>query len=227
MKSGVMSLNQIDAIDTLMAQYASGGLSAPASVLVEAHLEMKTDNRRFVNDLENVAGLSLEQVAPSDLTQRDDKLAAIFSSDSSAVTELSDDVATEAEREDGQPQLPLSLRRLIGMDVDDIPWRTKLPGFKEYELGEIDGCHVNMFWIRPGRTMPAHTHKGCELTIVLEGAFNDERGRFGAGDISIADASVEHRPTAENDRPCIGFAVLDEGVTLTGSWRQLVGDLIG
>jgi putative transcriptional regulator len=218
-----MSLNQIDAIDTLMAQYASGGLSAPASVLVEVHLEMKSDNRRFVNDLENVAGLSLEQVAPTDFAQRDDKLAAIFSSEPTVVTELSDD----ADLDDGQAKLPLSLRRLIGMDVDDIPWRTKLPGFKEYELGEIDGCHVNMFWIRPGRTMPAHTHKGCELTIVLEGAFNDERGHFGTGDISIADASVEHRPTAENDRPCIGFAVLDEGVTLTGSWRQLVGDLIG
>lgn len=219
-----MSLSQIDAVDTLMAQYASGGLSAPASVLVEAHLEIKPDNRRFVGDLETIAGLSLEQVAPSEVSDKANALAAIFASSPDSVADAGI-VAEEAG--DQQARLPLSLRKLIGMDVDDIPWRTKLPGFKEYDLGEIDGCHVNLFWIRPGRTMPAHTHKGCELSIVLEGAFNDERGRFGPGDISIADASVDHRPTAENDRPCIGFAVLDEGVTLTGSWRQRLGDLIG
>lgn len=218
-----MTLSQIDAVDTLMAQYASGGLSAPASVLVEAHLEIKPDNRRFVGDLETIAGLSLEQVAPTEIDNKSDALSAIFASSPDSVADVSDDT----DEQGSAARLPLALRRLIGMDVDDIPWRTKLPGFKEYDIGEIDGCHVNMFWIRPGRTMPAHTHKGCELSIVLEGAFNDERGRFGPGDISIADASVDHRPTAEDDRPCIGFAVLDEGVTLTGSWRQLVGDLIG
>lgn len=218
-----MSLSQIDAIDTLMAQYASGSLSKPASVLVEAHLELKTENRRFVGDLEAVAGVALEQVRPTRLTAPSDALSAIFAS-SPDNTFIDEDIV---QSEGNSFQLPMSLRRFVGHDVDNIPWRTKLPGFKEFDLGEIDGCHVNMFWIRPGRTMPAHTHKGWELSIVLDGAFNDERGRFGKGDISIADASVDHRPKAEKDRPCIGFAVLDDGVTLTGSWSQLVGDLIG
>lgn len=218
-----MSLNQIDAIDTLMAQYASGGLSAPASVLVEAHLELRTDNRKFVGELETIAGLALEQVVPSELEKRNDVLASIFASPADSVT----DVIEIPANDNDNFSLPSSLRRFVGLDVDDIPWRTKLPGFKEYDLGEIDGCHVNMFWIRPGRTMPAHTHKGCELSIVLDGAFTDERGRFGQGDISIADASVDHRPKAESERPCIGFAVLDDGLKLTGSFRQLVGDLIG
>lgn len=218
-----MSLNQIDAMDTLMAQYASGGLSKPASILVEAHLELKPENRKFVGKLEAVAGAVLEQVHPTELSTPSDALAAIFASSSDNIF-LDEDVV---QSDTNSFQLPQSLRRFVGHDVDNIPWRTKLPGFKEYDLGEIDGCHVNMFWIRPGRTVPAHTHKGYELSIVLDGAFTDERGRFGKGDISIADASVDHRPKAESDRPCIGFAVLDDGVKLTGSWRQLVGDLIG
>lgn len=206
-----------------MSQYASGALSKPASVLVEAHLELKPENRKFVGDLEAVAGLALEQASPSDLTMPSDALAAIFASSPDNIS-VDEDVV---QSEDSSFQLPMSLRRLVGHDVDNIPWRTKLPGFKEFDLGEIDGCHVNMFWIRPGRTVPAHTHKGYELSIVLDGAFTDERGRFGKGDISIADASVDHRPKAGSDRPCIGFAVLDDGVKLTGSWSQLVGDLIG
>mmetsp|Transcript_21074 Transcript_21074/g.25371 ORF Transcript_21074/g.25371 Transcript_21074/m.25371 type:complete len:195 (+) Transcript_21074:62-646(+) len=124
-----MTLSQIDAVDTLMAQYASGGLSAPASVLVEAHLEIKPDNRRFVGDLETIAGLSLEQVAPTELDKKSDALSAIFASSPDSVADVSDDT----DEQGSAARLPLALRRLIGMDVEDIPWRTKLPGFKEYD----------------------------------------------------------------------------------------------
>ena len=51
-------------------------------------------------------------------------------------------------------------------------------------------------------------------------------GRFGRGDISIADPSVDHRPTAENTVPCIGFAVTDAPLRLTGSLRQRLGDIL-
>lgn len=218
-----MSLSQIDVVDTLLAQYAAGSLSKPAKVLVESHLELKPENRRFVSELETIGGLSLEQLVPVDMADNQSALMRIMNS--------SPDVANDIQKlfpsDDQAINLPQSLRSFIGCDVEDIPWRTKLPGFKEYELGEMDGCHVSMFWIRAGRTMPAHTHDGCELSIVLDGAFTDERGIFGKGDISIADASVDHRPKAHDERPCIGFAVLDERVKLTGSWGQLISDLIG
>jgi len=120
-----------------------------------------------------------------------------------------------------------TLRDFVGFEVDDIPWRTKLPGFKEYVFGQVDGCEVSFFWIRPGRAVPAHTHKGVEMFLVLDGAFSDRRGRYGPGDISVADESVDHRPIAEKDRPCIGFSVVDQPLKLTGSLTQLIGDLIG
>jgi putative transcriptional regulator len=82
-------------------------------------------------------------------------------------------------------------------------------------------------WIRAGRALPAHTHKGMELILILDGAFNDERGRFARGDISIADETVDHRPVAEKDRACIAFGVSDGPIKLTGSFRQIIGDLIG
>lgn len=223
MVANEMSLSQIDVVDTLLAQYASGSLTRPIKVLVESHLELKPDNRRFVSDLEAIGGLSLEQLVPVELTDSSSTLRQIMGSS----LNTSNDIEKLFPKAEDAIELPESLKRFIGLDVDDIPWRTKLPGFKEYELGEMDGCHVSMFWIRPGRTMPAHTHEGCELSIVLDGAFTDERGVFNKGDISIADASVNHRPKAHDERPCIGFAVLDERVKLTGSWGQLLGDLIG
>ncbi|WP_280952981.1 hypothetical protein [Rhizobium sp. L9] len=43
----------------------------------------------------------------------------------------------------------------------------------------------------------------------------------------IADETVDHRPGAEKDRPCIAFALSDGPIRLTRSFRQMIGDLIG
>ncbi|WP_348643350.1 ChrR family anti-sigma-E factor [Rhizobium laguerreae] len=210
---------QIDTIDALMAHYVAGSLPEPARVLVQSHLEMKPDNRSLVNSLELLAGEALENAPEAAIADRDGRLAAIFCSAS----------PVPAPRTAARPEnalFPQALRALLGFEAEDVPWRRRLPGFKEYSL-DMDGCEVSLMWIRPGRALPAHTHKGMELILILDGAFNDERGRFGPGDISIADETVVHRPVAEKDRPCIAFAVSDGQVKLTGSFRQMIGDLIG
>ncbi|WP_221974937.1 ChrR family anti-sigma-E factor [Rhizobium leguminosarum] len=210
---------QIDTIDALMAHYVAGSLPEPARVLVQSHLEMKPDNRSLVNSLDLLAGEALENAPEVAITDRDGRLAAIFSS-ASPVT------APQTAARPENALFPQALRNLLGFEAEDVPWRGRLPGFREYSL-DMDGCEVSLMWIRPGRALPAHTHKGMELILILDGAFNDERGRFGPGDISIADETVDHRPVAEMDRPCIAFAVSDGPVKLTGSFRQMIGDLIG
>lgn len=211
---------QIDTVDALMAHYVAGSLPEPARVLVESHLEMKPDHRGLVMDLELLAGDALEQTPGAAIDDRDARLQAIFASKPSMEAALPIILNTE------KLIFPRSIRNLIGFDVDTVPWKSKLPGFKEYSM-DIDGCEVSLMWIRAGRALPAHTHKGMELTLILDGAFNDNRGRFGPGDISVADETIDHRPVAEKDRPCIAFSVLDAPVRLTGSFRQLIGDLIG
>jgi putative transcriptional regulator len=210
----------IDTIDALMAHYVAGSLPEPARVLVESHLEMKPDHHGLVKDLELLAGEALELTPVTPVTDRDRRLAAIFASAPPGKTKAPMITAP------AKSFFPTPLRNLVGFDVENVPWRTKLPGFKEYTLG-IDGCEVILMWIRPGRALPAHTHKGIELTLILDGAFFDSRGRYGVGDISVADDSVDHRPVAENNRPCIAFSVLDAPIKLTGSFRQIIGDLIG
>jgi putative transcriptional regulator len=216
----MMVREHIDTIDSLMARYVAGTLPLPAHVLVEAHLEMKGDARGFVRNLESMAGCVLADTPPAPLDGRDDMLARIFEAPAP-------EKATPATAQAASSDMPKVLRDFVGLDVADIPWRTKMPGFKEYDLGEMDGCHVSMFWIRPGRAVPAHTHDGCEISLVLQGAFHDGNGRYGPGDISVADDDIDHRPIAETDCPCIGFAVTDAPLKLTGSFRQLIGDLIG
>jgi putative transcriptional regulator len=214
-----MTAETIDTLDALMARYVAGTLPYPAHVLVQSHLELKPANRGFVRGLEAMAGVALEEMASDrPIADRHRRLDAIFASTPPAAPPI---VAA------GDQVMPRALRDFIGFDVANIPWRTKLPGFREYDVGDIDGCHVSMFWIRPGRPIPSHTHEGSELSLVLDGAFSDIHGRYGRGDISIADETVDHRPVAEKDRPCIGFAVTDAPLRFTGSLRQRLSDLLG
>lgn len=214
-----MVREHIDTIDSLLARYVAGTLPVPARVLVEAHLELKPENRIKVANLEAMAGLELMNIDPVALDDRDAMLAAVMGSVSPQNAAAT--VANETRI------FPKALYDFVGFDASDVPWRTRMPGFKEYDLGDIEGCHVNLFWIKPGRTVPAHTHEGSELSLVLDGAFSDARGHYGRGDISVADDSVDHRPSADKGRPCIGFAVMDAPLKLTGSFRQLIGDIIG
>lgn len=214
-----MVREHIDTIDSLLARYVAGTLPTPARVLVEAHLELKPQSRIKVANLEAMAGLELMAIDPAPLDDRDAMLARVLASKMQE--------SPVAGRGGEARVFPKALYDFIGFDADDVPWRTRMPGFKEYDLGDIEGCHVNLFWIKPGRTVPAHTHEGSELSLVLDGAFSDARGHYGRGDISVADDSVDHRPHADSGRPCIGFAVMDAPLKLTGSFRQLIGDIIG
>ena len=207
-----------ETLDVLLARYVAGGLPAPVRVLVESHLAIKPASRAVVARLESLAGGALSDAEPVDVANRQGRLDAIFASPS-PVTEV-------RQRESGDI-LPQPLIDFIGFNVADVPWRNKLLGFREYSLGQIDGCSASLFWLRPGRAIPDHTHEGSELFLVLDGAFNDQRGRYARGDISIADETVDHRPVAETDRPCIGFLVSDGDLRLTGPLHRRLADIIG
>ena len=204
------------ATDALFAQFAAGQLRGPAHALVAAHLELKAKNRNYVSSLEDMAADGLAGIAPVALSNRDARLEAIFNAPS--IKEASPVVRSI---------IPRALQRYANLDVADIPWKSVLPGFKEWDLGIEDGCEINMFWIKEGRKMPTHTHEGTELFLVLDGSFEDESGVYGAGDISIADENVNHRPIAGKDRPCIGFSVTDAPLRLTGSLSEKIGMFFG
>jgi putative transcriptional regulator len=66
-----------------------------------------------------------------------------------------------------------------------------------------------LLYIPPGQAVPDHSHNGLELTLVLQGSFSDETGRFGVGDLEIADQDLEHTPIADAGPPCICLAATD------------------
>ncbi len=194
-------------IDALMAQYAAGQLSPALHGLVAAHLAIKPENRGFVGALEAIRAQDLDSVAPTTIRNRDSRLAAIFDAPVAGARPIAQDGI-----------LPAPLADFIGYRLDAVPWRTVLPGIREFHVphAEKTGGEASLFWIKPGRIMPSHTHDGTEVTLVLKGGFSDATGHYRRGDIAIADSELDHRPRADEDEDCFCFAVTDAPLRLTG-----------
>ncbi len=205
-------------IDALLAGYAAGTLGKPLHRLVAAHLAIRPENRRFVRMLEETAGRRLEDAAPSALRDRDARLAAIFGSGPAPTSKA-------ATRSSGI--VPAPLADFIGHDLEDVRWRTLLPGVREFKVSDDMDGDASLLWIKPGRIMPAHTHEGSEVTLVLQGGFSDSTGHYRRGDIAIADHEIDHRPRADEDEDCICFAVTDAPLRLTGPVGRIVQRLFG
>jgi putative transcriptional regulator len=77
------------------------------------------------------------------------------------------------------------------------------PGVRQALLLRRAEGTLRLLRVRPGKALPRHGHHGTELTLVLEGAFADERGRYGPGDLAEADEETEHRPLAEGVDDCV------------------------
>ena len=81
--------------------------------------------------------------------------------------------------------------------------------------------------IAPGTTIPHHTHGGAELTLVLEGSYSDELGRFQIGDLADLDTSVHHQPVADSDGPCICLNATDECLQISGAYSRILQPFVG
>ena len=206
-------------IEELLAGYAAGTLPPNLHKLVAAHLHLRPESRAFVRAIEQIGGQALEAMPCAPMPDRDRKLEAIFA-------------AAERPIEIRQPPqcavLPPPLCVLTGRRLDQIPWRLRLPGVREFRLPEdADGFEATLYWIKAGKTIPSHTHEGSEVTLVLSGGFSDSTGHYERGDVAIADAEVDHHPKADEGPDCICFAVTDAPLRLTGPIARFVRRLTG
>jgi putative transcriptional regulator len=203
-----------------LLDYVSGALPEPLALLVATHLALCPACRRMSAELEALGGVLLESVAPEPLAKGslEETLARL---DQPAPASAAPRAAAA-----GDPALPQPLRDYVGDGLDCLPWRWLGPIAEFRMLPQHRGYTTRLLWAKPGAAVPAHTHAGSEMTLVLRGGFTDEDGHFVRGDVEEADGSVDHRPVADEGEECICLAVTDGRLKLTSRFGRLLNPFL-
>lgn len=210
--------------EELLLDYASGALGEGWSLAIATHLALCPACRTVVAEMEALGGSLLETIAPERLP--DAAFDAVMARlDQAPATS---DPATKPPAGERMPVLPQPLRRYAGGDVDVLNWRRLGLGAYQLLIPTADArVTARLLRIPAGKPVPAHTHRGLELTLVLAGAFSDFTGRYARGDFQEADETLEHQPHAAEGEDCYCLAVTDAPLSFKSLAARIAQPLIG
>jgi putative transcriptional regulator len=191
----------------LLLSVAAGDQTSAVQKVVLAHAALCPECRAELDKLESIGGALLADepgvaMAPDALDQA---LAAIGETERRAPVSVPDWLQT----------VPASVRE-IAADVARHADAPVSPSLNLMHTMGGDRETIDVIRIEPGTSIPTHAHDGIEYTLVLTGAFRDQRGVFAQGDLAISDARHTHRPVAEPGETCIAMIVTTAALRFKG-----------
>jgi putative transcriptional regulator len=209
-----------EAADEILLDHARGAASAPVQLIVEAHVALNPAARRRHRCLEAVGGAMLDTIEP--VATAPGALDRLF-----ARIDAGHGAEPAGTAPAGEDRFPAALRAHMPGGIEALPWRQVTRGVHEAALGVEDGPRkASLLRIAAGRAIPRHTHRGDEMTLVLEGDFSDEHGRYARGDLAVADGSIEHQPVAGAAGDCLCLVVTSAPIRLTGRLLRLLNPFL-
>ena len=210
--------------DDLLVAYAAGSLSESWSLLVASHLALCPTCRKALEAAETMGAQLLETIAPVSVAPSSfDALLARLDGDpyEPALPPSHETIPTPSV-------LPSPLRDYVGGDLHALKWRRLGKGAFHIPIKTRDGeGKARLLKVPAGKPVPAHSHGGEELTLVLTGSFSTYQGTFHRGDVETADETVEHMPVAGPGEDCICLAVTDAPLRFKSLAARIVQPLIG
>ncbi len=83
--------------------------------------------------------------------------------------------------------------------------------------------HTSLLHIQPGGGVPEHTHKGFELTLLLDGSFEDENGQYVKGDFIMLNGDHQHHPISPEG--CLCYTVANDALHFTQGINKLLNPI--
>ena len=213
---------------TLMA-YAAGTLDEAFAVAVSCHLEVCDECRNSVRWAAALGGGFLcEETGTTPLSEGAfGRLLERISATSETPHTAPDRVSLAG---DGVTRgTPRALSGYLDTDLELIRWKRIGPGVwqKPISLSSGASSSLRLLRIAPGRGVPEHGHGGQEITLILSGAYRDEIGYFGPGDVADLDEHVEHKPQVVSDEDCICLAATEKPTRFKGIAGRLLQPFVG
>lgn len=210
-----------------LAAYAAGHLFEASSVLIATHLETCAQCQRAVRDLEALGGVALEAAPEEALAPG--TLERFWQTAGEREAAAHEPIETPPEIARGLEAAAPLAAYLGEAGLDGVRWRAVAPGVSQAILaahGYRKGA-LRLLRIAPGIGVPLHTHGGNELTLVLKGAYVDELGLWGVGDVADLDGKTRHSPLADGDEPCVCLIATDAPLRFTDLASRLIQPFVG
>ena len=196
--------------DDLLMAYSAGNLPEAFNLIIAAHVSLCDECRARAESFDAVGGSlidGLESQAVSDAC-----LAGAL------------DLIRKGPMQAPQPPrairrdkvLPQPLADYVGGSLDRVKWKPVGMGVKQAILPTSSEASARLLYIPAGTAIPDHGHKGMELTLVLQGAYQDADGYYARGDIEVAHEDFDHTPIADISEDCICLAVTDAPLRFKG-----------
>lgn len=203
---------------TLM-EFSAGNLTEPHALCIRLHLDQCSHCRSRVDMLDSLGAVVMEQQPQVTVSgSMFDSILARIDSEPAA-----QDLIAAREARVGP------LEKLLGSDLNALPWKRQLGDLSVLDVSDRfpgQSEQVVLQKLTAGGKALAHTHRGEETTIVLQGAFADKKGIFGQWDFVVLNQQDEHKPVALEGEDCITLSVLSAPVRLTGTFTRMLNPFI-
>jgi putative transcriptional regulator len=197
---------------SMLQAYAQGILDDVSAFTIATHIESCPKCRQQVQQFEMQCGEELVSESVDSNLDLDSMFEQIVCLEQNSEPLRPPRLPTFIEVNDKTFRLPLSLTR----------FRDKIGEWKSYggkvysaSIEISEQARINLMYISEDVTIPQHTHKGLESTLVLHGGFSDEDGHYEVGDYLLKDGSVKHSPFTRAGEDCLCLTVLTEPMLFT------------
>tara|TARA_Y100001934_G_scaffold31627_1_gene35298 strand:+ start:1211 stop:1885 length:675 start_codon:yes stop_codon:yes gene_type:complete len=205
-----------------LKQFVEGTLSPVESLMISAHCDMCEHCQHKVESYTSAfASIEIEEAAESYDPDFDLMLANITQQPAAekAYRPQGSKQATSIELDGKTFELPKTLHRLVKKKGN---W-SSLVG-KLWQSPVDLGCDgvANFIYIEKGGTVPEHTHRGSEMTLVINGEFSDGLNDYDSGDLIYMTGEHTHAPRSDAPEGCLVFSVVDQPLHFTSGLARLL-----
>lgn len=221
----------------VLTRFSQGDLEPSISLIVASHIEVCEHCKNNLAVLtEQAAEQVFEQGSINNLQQFEEIKSLEFDAELSnsmldEIMSLSDDDTEEdtktsamtpetkvIQHKNGQLPLPRALNTLNLTSWQGVGKISRA----RFQFND-EGRRLSLLKIDKGGHIPQHTHTGIEITLLLEGCFEDTMGTYGPGDFIWLDKEDSHSPITQEG--CICLTLVSDALHFTQGFSKLLNPL--
>lgn len=200
-----------------LIEFVEGNASPAMALVVSAHADMCPLCKKHINVIESrIAERAIESgVSECDFGSMMSDITKLPVADGFSIPRKEQTIELDGR----QFTLPRALRKYVNKTGNFSHllgnlWQAPV------DLGPMG--KANFIYMQKNGRVPEHTHRGSELTLVIDGEFSDGISNYDTGDFILMNNTNTHAPHSEAGEGCLVFSIVDAPLHFTSGVARLL-----